>query len=295
MTLVRRGALDEVRGWDEHCICEDSELGLRLMALGYEAAYVNSEFGKGVTPDSFAAYKGQRFRWAYGAIMILRKHIKSLLSLTPSRLTLAQKWHFLTGWFPWFADALHLFFTLAALFWSAGLLLKPQWFGFPMPVFLLPAAGMFGFKLLHTFWLYRAHVNCGPWERVGAAIAGMSLTHTIARAVFQGLFDGRGKPFFRTPKGENQPAFIKGLLMAWEEILVMSSLWLAAGVFLARDGLGSPEALTWALVLLVQSIPYAAAGVVSLANAFPNAGRVSLAKFASAQPATLPASGLISA
>jgi len=31
MTLVRRSALDALGGWAQWCVCEDAELGLRLM------------------------------------------------------------------------------------------------------------------------------------------------------------------------------------------------------------------------------------------------------------------------
>ena len=64
MTLVRKAALLEQQGWPEWCICEDAELGLRMFQAGHEAVYVNHAFGRGLTPHSFAGYKGQRFRWA---------------------------------------------------------------------------------------------------------------------------------------------------------------------------------------------------------------------------------------
>ena len=37
-------------------------------------------FGRGVMPDDFAAYRKQRFRWAYGAMQICRGHWRALLS-----------------------------------------------------------------------------------------------------------------------------------------------------------------------------------------------------------------------
>src|SRR3546814_13552005 len=77
MTLVRRDALDRVGGWAEWCICEDAELGLRLFKAGYHSVYVNRSFGRGLIPDSFMEYRNQRFRWAYGAVKILKRHWKS--------------------------------------------------------------------------------------------------------------------------------------------------------------------------------------------------------------------------
>ncbi|MDE2316907.1 MAG: glycosyltransferase, partial [Xanthomonadaceae bacterium] len=50
MTMVRRTALEGTGGWSEWTICEDAELGLRLMHAGYELVYVDELMGKGLTP-----------------------------------------------------------------------------------------------------------------------------------------------------------------------------------------------------------------------------------------------------
>jgi hypothetical protein len=97
MTLVRRQALERVGGWGEWCICEDAELGLRLMAAGHEVRYVDEVLGRGLTPADFKAFKAQRFRWAFGAMQILKAHARALLG--QSALTAGQRYHFLTGWF----------------------------------------------------------------------------------------------------------------------------------------------------------------------------------------------------
>src|SRR3546814_10069956 len=86
MTLVRRDALDRVGGWAEWCICEDAELGLRLFKAGYHSVYVNRSFGRGLIPDSFMEYRKQRFRWAYGAVQILKRHWKSPLPFGLGRM-----------------------------------------------------------------------------------------------------------------------------------------------------------------------------------------------------------------
>ena len=193
MTLIRRSALSSVGNWGEGTICEDAELGLRLFHEGLEAVYVNHPFGHGLTPDSFVGYKKQRFRWAYGAMQIIRRYWRWMIpgfekpSADGKGLTLAQKYHFVSGWLPWFTDALHLVFTTVGVVWSVGLVLWPKYFQFPMGIFLVPTLGIFFFKVLHSFWLYVAKVPCTLRQRIGAAIAGMALTHTIARAVIQGL------------------------------------------------------------------------------------------------------------
>ncbi len=268
MTLIRRRALERVGGWSEWCICEDAELGLRLMQDGYESVYVNEPFGKGLTPDSFTGYKKQRFRWVYGAVQILKSHWHELLPWHEGGLTLAQRYHFAAGWLPWFGDGLHLVFSTLALAWTAGLVLLPRYFDFPLAAFLVPTLGMFAFKVLHSLWLYAARVRCSRRQRLGAAVAGMALTHTIARGVIKGLLTNNA-PFFRTPKSEDKPALMAGLAMAAEELTMLGLLWGGCIAVLAVYGPNHPEALLWATVLAVQSLPYVAALALSMANAFP--------------------------
>ncbi|MDX1803361.1 MAG: glycosyltransferase, partial [Alcanivorax sp.] len=86
MTMVRRQVLDTVGGWDEHCITEDAELGLRIFQHGAHAAYIPASYGRGLMPDTFTDYKKQRSRWAFGAIQILRRHADSLFRRRETQL-----------------------------------------------------------------------------------------------------------------------------------------------------------------------------------------------------------------
>ena len=272
MTLISKKAIVGMGGWSEWCICEDAELGLRLLHAGYESVYVNECLGRGLTPDSFASYKGQRFRWAYGAMQIIKRHWRWFVpGLEKGRgLTPAQKYHFAMGWMPWFADALHMLFTFAGLFWTLGLVVWPQYFEFPLSVFIVPTLGIFTFKITHSLALYKKRVPCNWFQRIGAALAGMSLTHTIAKAVFRGLATSR-QPFLRTPKGESRPLLIQGLMMAWEEGLMFLLLGLAVCNVFVFYGKNDLEVLTWIAVLLIQSIPYLAAIAVSVVSVVPSA------------------------
>ncbi|NBO20355.1 MAG: glycosyltransferase, partial [Proteobacteria bacterium] len=148
MTLIRKATLQSVQGWAEWCICEDAELGLRMFQNGYEAVYLEDSMGRGLIPDDFSGYKTQRFRWAYGAVQILKRHWKEL-SESGGKLSRGQRYHFISGWLPWFADAAHMVFSLAAIFWSILLLLK--WVEFPPAVFLVPTLSVFVFKVVAGF------------------------------------------------------------------------------------------------------------------------------------------------
>jgi hypothetical protein len=264
MTLIRKSAIQRVGGWAEWCICEDAELGLRLFETGYEAVYMNHSLGRGLMPDNFSAYKTQRFRWAYGAVQILKRHWRSLSEGTS--LTRGQRYHFISGWLPWFADAAHIVFASAAVVWSILLLLK--WVEFPPAVFLVPTLSVFVFKIVAGFWLYHARVKCSFKDRFAAAIAGMALSHAVARAVWQGLFTS-GKPFFRTPKCADKPVALQAFLMAREELGFLLALLLCAFTVLATFTIQNRNAILWAGMLLVQTLPYWAALYVAMINALP--------------------------
>jgi len=265
MTLIRRKLMDELGGWATWCICEDTELGLRMMQKGYGATYSRERFGHGLTPDHFAGYKKQRFRWAYGAMQILKGHAREILS-NRTRLTFWQKYHFVAGWLPWFADALNVIFTVTGILWALGALVAPAFVPLPPDVFLIPTLALFIFKLLYSFALYANRVGCTFRQSVGASLAGLSLTYTVGRAVLYGIFTSK-LPFMRTPKMDSRATIGKALAMARDEAVLAGLLWFgAAGIWLSLGGI-DPDARLWSALLLVQSLPYAAAVWVSLVNA----------------------------
>jgi exo-beta-1,3-glucanase (GH17 family)/cellulose synthase/poly-beta-1,6-N-acetylglucosamine synthase-like glycosyltransferase len=265
MTLIRKTALQEVNGWAEWCICEDAELGLRLFEHKYESLYLNRSFGKGLIPDSFQGYKSQRFRWAYGAMQIMKRHWP-FFGFGRKELTLAQKYHFIAGWLPWVADAANLVFVAGSLLWS--FLLFAEWVEFPPEIFLVPTLAAFAFKIVAGFWMYAQRIRVGWRERIGAAIAGMGLSHVVGTSMLQGLFTS-GKPFFRTPKCEDRPALYRGFAMARDELLILLALILCANGLVFKYSLANKQAVLWAGMLLVQSLPYVSAVILSFINVWP--------------------------
>jgi hypothetical protein len=96
----------------------------------------------------------------------------------------------------------------------------------------------------------------------------MALSHTIGKAMLTGLISS-DKPFLRTPKCENQRAVIKGVLMAWEEMLIFLTFCLSSVAIVSRHGTDNPEILLWIGVMLIQSLPYGAALLTSMINVIP--------------------------
>jgi exo-beta-1,3-glucanase (GH17 family)/cellulose synthase/poly-beta-1,6-N-acetylglucosamine synthase-like glycosyltransferase len=268
MTLVRRFVLWAVGGWSEWCITEDAELGLRVFEAGYEAVYVARSYGRGVMPDTFIDYKRQRFRWAYGAMQILRHHAVALLRPAQSALTGGQRYHFVAGWLPWLADGFNLLFNIAAIGWSIAMILAPQKVDPPLLVFSVLPLSLFMFKLVKLVHLYTHRVGMNVRQTAAAAISGLALAHTIGLAVLKGLLT-RNEPFFRTPKHSAPHRFLSALSAAREETLLMIALWCCAiGIRTIPKEMASPDLTVWLAALLIQSIQYAAALLVSLASAF---------------------------
>jgi exo-beta-1,3-glucanase (GH17 family)/cellulose synthase/poly-beta-1,6-N-acetylglucosamine synthase-like glycosyltransferase len=278
MTLVRREALERAGGWAQWCITEDAELGLRLFEHGYEAQYVPRSYGRGLMPETFTDYKKQRFRWAYGAVQILRAHARALFTHGDERLTRGQRYHFVAGWLPWLADGLNLLFTLAALGWSFAMIIAPHRIDPPLIMFSALPLSLFTFKLVKLAHLYAARVGANIRQTLAAALAGLALSHTIGVAVIKALFT-RNQPFVRTPKSKQPHALKEGIGAAKTETLMLLAIILAALGLTRQIALGSqwivgipeelkgPDVSVWVAVLLIQAVPYAAAVLVSLFSA----------------------------
>jgi exo-beta-1,3-glucanase (GH17 family)/cellulose synthase/poly-beta-1,6-N-acetylglucosamine synthase-like glycosyltransferase len=269
MTIVRRRVLEEVGGWGETTITEDADLGLKIFEHGHQAAYVEQSFGKGLMPDTFIDYKQQRYRWAYGAMQILREHSKALLHWKSTKLQSGQRYHFVAGWLPWIADGFNFIFTLMAIVWSALMIANPIEFNAPQMIFSLIPIAFFGFKVIKMLILYIGQVKTSFITALCAAIAGLALSHAIAMAVLSGLFIGRQMPFVRTPKQADTLAFTQAFIDARMETFMATLLLVLMGLIVWRVGLDSFETTLWIIVMVVQIIPYLAALILSLISAMP--------------------------
>ena len=269
MTMVRRTLLERT-GWAEWCITEDAELGLRIFEAGCEAIYTPTSYGRGLMPDTFIDFKKQRFRWAYGAMQILKRHARAFFT-EGGPLSLGQRYHFVAGWLPWVADGCNMLFNIAALAWSAAMILDPHRIDPPLVMYSVLPLSLFTFKLAKLVHLYRVRVGANFRQTIAAAVAGLALTHTIGTAVVKGLLT-RSEPFFRTPKSGQSARWLSALAAARDESAMMIGLWLAAwGVAHSHTAqqLDGPDRFAWIVVLLIQSVPYLSTLLASLASAFP--------------------------
>lgn len=256
MSVIRARALREVGGWDEDCICEDTELGLRLLEAGWRVLYLDRVLGTGLVPADLAAYRRQRERWAQGGMQILRKHWAALVG--PSRLTLAQRYHFLAGWLPWWADALHGVFAVGAIGWGLGWLLAPQWFTLPPLALSVGVAVLSVARLALLALLLRRRVTPSWRDAFGAMLVGSALSHAVARGVWRG-WRQRLAVFHVTRKGAEAVRATR----ASDGIVADAVLLLGLGtVACAMLWVALPHeaaARAFAVLMLLQASPHAAA------------------------------------
>ncbi len=264
MCVVRRSAMEQVGGWAEWCITEDTELGLRLFEAGYTAHYTSETLGRGLMPDTYEAYKGQRYRWVYGAMQIMKRHAGDIFR-GKSNLTVAQRYHFVAGWLPWFADGFALIFGVLAMIWSLLMAVAPKHFDVPLTALSSVALAIFTIKTLKTVLLHRAKVGTGFLGAMASAVTGLSLAFTVGRGVLAGLFTS-SMPFMRTPKCENMAAWTHALRITAVETAMLIGTIIAIVSTIHIRRLEDPAERIWVTALIIMAIPYAASLLVALGS-----------------------------
>jgi len=203
MGLIRREALERAGGWDEWCITEDAELSLRLLRDGWSGRHVDRSFGYGVMPLTFEALKGQRFRWCFGGIQILRRHWRLMMPGTSSsrnRMDQGQRWAYLSGGVQWYGDLLAVMFFLFLLVGAANVALGGGLLFRKLSGFLIAAIPLLAvLGLVRAVALLRRGTGASWRDALGAFMIWQSTSIVVARASVQGLF-AKEAEFLRTPK-----------------------------------------------------------------------------------------------
>ena len=220
MGLIRRVALDALGGWDEWCITEDAELSLRLLRAGWSGLHLDESWGHGIMPLTFEALKGQRYRWSFGGIQILRMHWRSLMPGRISKhnhLSTAQRWAYLGGGLQWYGDLLGLVFFVFLLAGAADLATgRGQMFRNLTPFLLTTVPVLFALGLVRAVSLLRRGTGASWREALGAFFIWQSTSLVVARASVLGLF-ARKAAFLRTPKTSERAKWWQALNANWAE------------------------------------------------------------------------------
>jgi cellulose synthase/poly-beta-1,6-N-acetylglucosamine synthase-like glycosyltransferase len=258
MCLIRRAALDACGNWSSDTIVEDSDLGLTLLELGWQAHYTNRRYGYGLLPDTFEAFKKQRHRWAYGGVQLIKKHWRRFLPGV-SGLTREQRRDFILGWLNWLgAEAFGVAVAILNLIWVPVVLFAG--IAIPDMILTIPIVAAFAVSLLHFVTLYRLRVSITPGQMLGSVFAAMSVQWTVARAAADGLIKDH-LPFARTAKG-GQRRKPRDFEAFWETV-VGALLILSAIVLHWMNDQRVREIDVFAIVLAIQSLPFVSATLIA--------------------------------
>jgi cellulose synthase/poly-beta-1,6-N-acetylglucosamine synthase-like glycosyltransferase len=235
MGLIRRVALEQLGGWDEWCITEDAELSLRLLRAGWSGLHVDQSWGQGIMPLTFEALKGQRYRWCFGGIQILRMHWRSLLPGRESpqnRLGLGQRWAYLSGALQWYGDLLGLIFLVFLLAGAVNLATGGGDLFRKLTTFLVatvPVLVILG--LVRAVALLRRGTGASWRDAFGAFLIWQSTSLVVARASVLGLF-AKEAAFLVTPKTSERSRWWEALRANWAEstLALLGMLGIAAAL-----------------------------------------------------------------
>jgi cellulose synthase/poly-beta-1,6-N-acetylglucosamine synthase-like glycosyltransferase len=266
MGLIRRVALDALGGWDEWCITEDAELSLRLLRAGWGGLHVDQALGRGIMPLTFEALKGQRYRWCFGGIQILRMHWKSLMpgrATKQNRLTTGQRWSYLSGVLQWYGDLLGLLFLVFLLAGALDLAAGGGGLFRKLTIFLAAAVPvLFLLGLVRAVALLRRGTGASWRDAIGAFFIWQSTSLVVARASVLGLF-ARKAAFLRTPKTSERERWWQALRANWaESTLALAGL---AGIAAALTKATQISGPLLAGLLVLPTVGLAAAPVNSWA------------------------------
>ncbi len=223
MGLIRRVALEQLGGWDEWCITEDAELSLRLLRSGWSGLHVEESWGQGIMPLTFEALKGQRYRWCFGGIQILRMHFRSLLpgrSTPQNRMSIGQRWSYLAGAVQWYGDLLGLLFLVFLLAGAVNLSTGGGELFRKLSAFLVatvPVLVLLG--LVRAVALLRRSTGASWGDAIGAFFIWQSTSLVVARASVLALFSKKAA-FLRTPKTSENAKWWEALQANWAETLL---------------------------------------------------------------------------
>lgn len=76
--VIWKHLLDDLNGWDEEAITEDSELSIRVYMKGYKIKYIPFAVTLEQEPETLSVWAKQRTRWVRGNNYVVGKFIKSI-------------------------------------------------------------------------------------------------------------------------------------------------------------------------------------------------------------------------
>ena len=266
MCILRKHAIEEAGGWAEWCLTEDSEISIRIRALGYQGIYLRDTFGRGLIPETFDDYKKQRFRWTAGPVQQLCRHWRLYLPgplATPSRMS---------GWAKLLEPRRSLALIrllLAPVFALVGILIGALTVHGHLPRVVLPDAAWVALGLgvlagLTRAWHRYRLSGCNRMrDMVGGLVAKRSLTFVAMAGALAGL-SSRPLAWRRTPKFKATCSGLQPYVSTLPETVVgLGILALLTLPLFYRDEVGDHFALLGSLAALLAAFPFLCAPVMA--------------------------------
>jgi hypothetical protein len=241
-------------------------MSLRLLRAGWSGLHTDQSWGHGIMPLTFEALKGQRYRWCFGGIQLLRMHWRSMIPGRQGRenhLSNGQRWAYLAGAVQWYGDLLGLLFLIFLLAGAFNLATGGGQLFRKLTLFLVgtvPVMVLLG--LVRAVALLRRGTGASWRDALGAFFIWQSTSLVVARASVLALF-ARKAAFLRTPKTSERTKWWEALRGNWAESTL--ALLGFAGIAAALTKASQLSGPLLAGLLLVPTLGIAAAPVNSWA------------------------------
>lgn len=261
MLMIRKEALVEIGGWPTETICEDTDMGLKMAEAGWHSVYTRERLGHGLLPNTYADFRKQRHRWAFGGVQIVIGHFKNMF-MPSNRMTIRQRAAYALGWTSWMgSEAVGAVLAVLNIGWAVYV--SHVW-GVSVPSMLLtvPLAISTLLQTVHFHTTYAYRTNIPLSNRVGASLLALSLQSTVAKAVFEALIL-RHMPFVRTTKGKRSG----NGTMPWFDMVIATGLVIACYLLVTNNWDNVVEIYCFAAVVAIQSFPFIAASVFGIRDA----------------------------
>lgn len=93
---IRRSILEELGGWDEKALSEDTELSIRVYNLGYHIRFFPEAVTWEQEPETFHTWWRQRIRWARGNLYVVMKYLFRIFKLKNKKVVFDLIYFFFT-------------------------------------------------------------------------------------------------------------------------------------------------------------------------------------------------------
>lgn len=84
--IVRRNIIEEIGGWDEKALAEDTEISFRIYMMGYKIKFQPKAVTWEQEPQTLSVWFRQRTRWVKGNIYVIVKNAKLLFDPSARRI-----------------------------------------------------------------------------------------------------------------------------------------------------------------------------------------------------------------